>query len=105
MFFRFSVLRLLTFHLQAELEVDTRATTSNTYQDAANKHTVMSDVHPDISNAEPVVSEVRRDATNTRIVVYDPRPQLKSREDADGQNQAVSATRTPTVTRCPPITA
>ena len=105
-----SVWRLLTSRFQTELWINTYPAVSGTHQDAAaNKHTIVSDVHHDISNTEvivsdarhdtpntnPAVSYVRSDITNTHTVVSGiHRTRLKSHEGADGQNQAVSPTRT-----------
>jgi len=96
----------LTARFQTELGIDTRATGS----DATTKHTAaISDVHRDVINAEtigsgvrhddpntqPIVSGVQSDITSTRTTASDIyRSKLKSREGADGQNWAVSATRT-----------
>jgi len=85
----------LTTRFQTELEIDTRATGSGTHQDAPNKHTIVSNVHRNVTNAETIVSDVRSDVANTRTTSSDiQRSKLKSREGADGQNQAVGAIRT-----------
>jgi hypothetical protein len=56
-------------------------------------------VRHDVSNTQPIVSDVRSDVANTRTTASDiHRSKLKSREGADGQNQAVSTTRTLPVT-------
>ena len=105
--------RFLTFHIQIELGINERATVSDTHQDAANKHTTASDVHSDTSNAKvivpgvrrevsntsPIVSGVRSDISSTPTVVSDiHRNKLKSRDGVDDRNQAVSTTRTLSVT-------
>ena len=81
---------LLTVRFQDELGIDTRATGSAARQDAANIHTI--------------VSEVRSDAVNTHITAPNiHRTTLKSREDADSQNQAVSTARTPSPSKYLPL--
>ena len=65
---------LPTLCFQIELGVNTHAAGSGTHQDAANEHTIGSDV------------------ANTNTIMYRNKP--KSREGADGKNQAVSITRT-----------
>ena len=104
---------LLTSRFQTGLGMDAHATVSDDHQDAANKDTIVSDARRDSSNAEvtvpdfrhdvsnahPIVSDVRSDIVNTRTVVSDiHRNKLKSREDVDGRNQAVSTTHTLPVT-------
>jgi hypothetical protein len=69
-----SVWRLLTFRFQTELGMNAHPTVSDSRQDAARKHTTVSDV-----------SGVDRN-------------KMKGREGVDGQNQAVSTTRTLPVT-------
>ena len=108
-----SARRLLTPRFQTELGTNEHKTVSDAHQDTANKRTTLSDVHRDSSNTEVIVSDVcrdvpntnltvsgvRSDVENTRTVVSDiRRNKLKSREDVDGKNQAVSTTRTLPVT-------
>jgi len=65
------VRRLLTFHFQTELEIHARATVPEVPQDVANTSTPVSDTHPN---------------------------KPKGHKGTDGQNQAVSTTRTLPVT-------
>jgi hypothetical protein len=84
-------------------------TGSDTHRDAADEHTVVSGVdeaatnaettapgvHHDVSNTQPIVFGVRSHVANTHTTVSDShRSKLGSGEGADGQNQAVSTTRT-----------
>jgi hypothetical protein len=104
-----SLWRLLTFRFQTELGMNAHPTISDARQDAAGKHTTVPDVHPNRSNIEAIVPDVRcdvsstnltvsgipSDVANTGTVVSDvDRNKLKSREGADGRNQAVSTSRT-----------
>jgi len=92
--------------LVSPLGVNTNATFSNNHHVAANIHTIVYNIRRDTSNADTtapdvrhgvsktrvIVSEVRNGATNTRTVASDVhRNTLRSREDTDGRNQAVSA--------------
>jgi len=65
------VWRLLTFRFQTELEIHAHATVPEIHHDAANTSTPVSDTHPN---------------------------KPKGHKGADGQNQAVSTTRTLPVT-------
>jgi len=85
----------LITRFQTELWIDTRATGSDTPQDAADKHTIVSGVRRDASNTKLIVSDSQGGVANTRTASEIHRSKLKSREGADGQNQAVSTTRTP----------
>ena len=57
------------------------------------------DVHHDVPNTHSIVSAVRKEAANTLTIASDVhRNTVKSREDTDGQNPAVSTTLTLTIT-------
>jgi len=98
--------RLLTSCFQTELRKNARTTVSGTHQGAADEHTISSNaevivpgVHHDVSSAHPIVSDFQDDITNTRATASDiHRDKPKSRRNVDGQDQAVSITRTLIVT-------
>jgi len=99
-----SVWPSLIVPFQTELGMATRATGSDANQDAANKHTVVSDSHCDVTNVETIVSDVQNHVQNTHTTASNiHRTKLKSRRGADGQNQAVSTTRTPSPSKYLPL--
>ena len=102
---------LLTSRLKTELAISKQLTISDTRRGVATTHTTVSDVHHDTPDADNIVSDVHRDVSypiipnvrsgiiNTRTTAPDTRrDKLKSREDMGGRNQAVSITRTLTLT-------
>jgi len=107
-----SVWPSLTCRFQTELGINAHATTSDIRHDVGNTHAIGSDVHCDIPNADTItpdlhdvskthaiVSEVRNGVTNTRTTGSNVhRNTLRSREDTDSQNQAVSASHTLPIT-------
>jgi len=111
---------LLTSRLKAELAISKHPTVSDTRRGVATTHTTVSDVHHDTPDADNIVPDVCRDVSHsivpnvrsgiisTRTTAPDTRRdklKLKSREDVGGQNQAVSITRTLTLTEQPLTTA
>jgi hypothetical protein len=90
---------LLTSRFQTELVANTRPTVSDTRHDAANIHTATSEAHHDTTDADDIVPDVRHDIPHTHHIDSNiHREKLKSREDGDGQKQAVSITHTLTFT-------
>jgi len=82
------VRQLLTFGFQAGLGANTRAASSDTHQDAANKPTTGSDT----ATTHTIVSNIRQN-------------KLEGREGVDDGNQAVSTTRTLLATGEPVLTS
>jgi len=90
-----SIWPLLIVRFQTELRKATRTAGSDARQDAANEHTVVSDANCDITNVEAINSDVPSHVPKTHTTASDiHRTKLKSRGGADGQNRAVSTTRT-----------
>ena len=90
-----SVWALLIVRFQTELGMATRAIGSDARQDAANEHTVVSDAQWNITSVETIVSDVQSHVLNTHTTASDiHHTKLKSGGGADGQDRAVSTTRT-----------
>ena len=83
-----SILSLLTFRFQTELE---RNTCVDTRHDVADTHVTVSGIHHDPPNANNIVPDIRHDIPNTHAVVPDiRRDTLKNREDTNSNNPGVS---------------
>ena len=85
-----SMLSLLTFRFQRELE---RITRVDILHDAANTHATVSGVHHDPPNANNVVSDVRHDISNTHAVVPDIHLNALKNRDTNSKNAEVSVPR------------
>ena len=90
-----SVWALLMVRFQTELGMATRAIGSDARQDAANEHTVVSDAQWNITSVETIGSDVQGHVSNTHTTASGiHHTKLKSGGGADGQDRAVSTTRT-----------
>jgi len=100
-----SVWPSLTFRSQTELGTNAHITVSDDLHEAANTHaipnteTIVPGVRHDVSNTHAIVSVDWNDVANTHTASDINRN--TSRDYTDGQNQAVSTTRTLPVTRQP----
>jgi hypothetical protein len=93
---------LLTSRFQTELVVTTWPTVPDTRHDFANTHTTTPDARHGTPDADNIVSGVRSEIVNKLTTASDiHRNKLRSREDVDGQKQAVSITHTLTVIEYP----
>jgi hypothetical protein len=96
-----SICPSLTFYTQTELTTEAHATVPDPLHDVSTTHTVVHNVHHE-SGTTPIVFEVRSDGLNTRTTISDIRRNpSKGRKGTDGQNLAVSVTRTLTVNDSP----
>jgi hypothetical protein len=86
--------------------VNTPPTVSDTHHGTPDADNIVPDVHHDVLNTHPIGFEVQSEIVNTRTTASDThRNKLNSREDVDGQKQAVSITRIFIVTQYPLTTA